>query len=124
GLIFGELSRVVVHLDFRGAGLSQQLTAHAVELAKGRGVCELFLECLPIHKPLYGKAGFRELPYSGRVYSVNKTMVVMHQPLRSESIVDRPAVPAADPGSAVPAAPAPARRRKGTSTHRRGRAAE
>ena len=95
-LLIGEVSRVIVAPEYRGAGISRQLTDFVVELAKRYGVFELFLECLPIHEALYRGAGFHVLPHvAGKVYSVNKTMCVMHRPLRADSIV---AVEAGLPG--------------------------
>jgi GNAT superfamily N-acetyltransferase len=81
GFLVGELSRVIVHPKSRGAGLSRQLVSKAVELAEAYGVCELFLECLPIHETVYGHSGFSTLPLRGKVYMVNKTMIVMRRVL-------------------------------------------
>jgi predicted GNAT family N-acyltransferase len=84
---FAELSRVIVHPDFRGAGLSLDLVHAALQTARQHDVFEIFLECLPIHERLYRKAGF--LPVAGAVgtvYGVGKTMIVMHQPLKGSIV--------------------------------------
>jgi predicted GNAT family N-acyltransferase len=82
GLRFAELSRVIVHPDYRGAGLSLDLVTAAVDVARQHDVFEIFLECLPIHERLYRKAEFRVVAGArGSVYGVDRTMIVMHRPL-------------------------------------------
>ncbi len=86
-LLFGEVSRVVVDPSCRGSGLSRVLTECAISIAKDKGVVELFLECLPQHAGIYGKVGFKPMKgLCGKVYGVDRTMIVMSLPLR-ESVV-------------------------------------
>jgi predicted GNAT family N-acyltransferase len=83
GILVGELSRVIVHPNCRGAGLSQRLVHKVIELAEKARVGSLYLECLPIHEGLYQRVGFSTLPVRGKVYVVNKTMMVMRLMLSS-----------------------------------------
>jgi len=76
--VCGELSRVIVAEDYRGAGLSRQLVEFALAEAGRAGIQRLFLECLDVHQELYGKFGFRRLDGArGTVIGVNKTMLAM-----------------------------------------------
>jgi predicted GNAT family N-acyltransferase len=75
--LVGELSRVIVHPAYRGAGLSTKLVEKVIALAKEFEVHELFLECLPMHERVYAPAGFCTLPLRGNVYMVKRTMMVM-----------------------------------------------
>jgi predicted GNAT family N-acyltransferase len=80
--LIGELSRVIVDLNYRGAGISHRLVTHALKVAADAEVRHLFLECLPIHECLYAKSGFQKLPgVEGTVYMVDRTMIVMHRAL-------------------------------------------
>jgi predicted GNAT family N-acyltransferase len=105
-LLLGEVSRVVVHVDYRGAGLSRELTKFAIAEAERAGVFELFLECLPIHEKVYRQVGFQTMPCSGKVYSVNKTMAVMHQPLGHRSLLRKAGEAIAGPHRAPEPRPA------------------
>jgi predicted GNAT family N-acyltransferase len=78
--LVGEISRVIVHPQYRGAGLSRRLLDKALALAEENELHDLFLECLPMHEQLYCQVGFHALPLHGKVYMVNRTMVVMHRP--------------------------------------------
>jgi predicted GNAT family N-acyltransferase len=74
----GELSRVIVDYEFRGAGLSRLIVQKAIDLALAQGTKRLFLECLDIHVPLYEKLQFRRLEgICGEVVDVGRTMVAM-----------------------------------------------
>jgi len=76
--ICGELSRVIVTEDYRGAGLSSRLVEFALAEAAKIGVNRMFLECLDIHESLYGRLGFKRIEgISGTVISVNQTMIAM-----------------------------------------------
>lgn len=87
GLVFGEVSRVIVHPDYRGGGLSHRLCDFAICTAADAGVEELFLECLPIHADIYRKVGFETFSeLSGKVYGIDRTMIVMHLPLRPREL--------------------------------------
>ncbi len=80
--LVGELSRVIVHPDYRGAQLGHRLVAATLDLAVRIKLREIFLECLPIHEGIYARAGFQSMPGKrGKVYSVNKTMRVMRRAL-------------------------------------------
>jgi predicted GNAT family N-acyltransferase len=74
----GELSRVIVDRAFRGSGISNRLISEALERAVGRGVAQIFLECLKIHEPLYEKHGFRRMSgFEASVIDVKRTMIAM-----------------------------------------------
>jgi predicted GNAT family N-acyltransferase len=79
----GELSRVIVDEPYRGAGLSEKLVEHAIDLARQYNLHKLYLECLPIHVPLYRSLRFDVIPGKrGRVTGVAKTMIPMQLNLR------------------------------------------
>jgi len=74
----GELSRVIVAHDRRGAGLARLLVKFAIYQANRSGVDPLLLECLPIHERLYNKFGFQRIEGEyGRVIGVEKSMIAM-----------------------------------------------
>jgi GNAT superfamily N-acetyltransferase len=74
----GELSRVIVAEEYRGAGVSTRLVEFALSEAARLGVQRIFLECLALHEALYGKRGFRRIPgTAGIVFGVNQTMIGM-----------------------------------------------
>jgi len=74
----GELSRVTVAPEYRGAHLSEKLVTFAVAQARRAGLRRLFLECLDIHERLYQKFGFvRAYNMRGKVIGVDRTMIVM-----------------------------------------------
>jgi N-acetylglutamate synthase-like GNAT family acetyltransferase len=78
GEVCGELSRVIVREDYRGAGLSTRLVDLALCEAARVGVRRIFLECLALHEGLYEKLGFRRINGTrGTVISVNQTMIGM-----------------------------------------------
>lgn len=79
-VVCGELSRVIVHEDFRGAGISGRLVRKALEEAERVGVQRLFLECLRQHVALYEHFGFQciERP-AAPVIGVKRTMVPMER---------------------------------------------
>jgi GNAT superfamily N-acetyltransferase len=84
--VCGELSRVIVTEEYRGAGLSSRLVEFALAEAAKIGVNRMFLECLDIHESLYGRLGFKRIEgISGAVISVNQTMIAMElsRPLRT-----------------------------------------
>ena len=73
-----ELSRVIVHPDYRGLGLSLRLTSFAKYEAFRRNISDLYLECLAIHQSLYEKSQFSRVPgIEGRVIGIGKTMIAM-----------------------------------------------
>lgn len=91
-LVFGELSRVIVGPNHRGTGLSHRLCKFAISTATSVGVDRLFLECLPVHADIYRKVGFETFSeLRGKVYGIDRTMIVMHLPLRGEPIIRQPA---------------------------------
>jgi GNAT superfamily N-acetyltransferase len=92
--VCGELSRVIVAEDHRGTGLSSQLVEFAMAEAVKVGVQRLFLECLELHEPVYGKHGFKRLAGSkGAVLGVNQTMIGMERcPLVAASAAQASAV--------------------------------
>ena len=84
--VCGELSRVIVAEDYRGAGLSKRLVEFSLAEAAKVGVTRIFLECLDIHEDLYGRLGFKRIEGTpGTVISVNQTMIAME--------LSRPLVP-------------------------------
>ena len=73
-----ELSRVTVGRDHRGAGLSRILVRYCLHVARALDVDWLFLECVPLHRVLYEKFGFEQLPGTyNRVVNVDKTVIAM-----------------------------------------------
>ena len=102
--VCGELSRVIVAEDYRGAGLSRQLVEFALAEAGRAGIQRLFLECLEVHQELYGKFGFQRLPgATGTVIGVNKTMLAMELyplPGRAPQPAQAAALPPAASGAA------------------------
>lgn len=89
--VVGEVSRVIVVPEYRGRGLSRELTAAAVRAAADRAVSDLLLECLRQHTPVYAGVGFRELGTTGNVYGIYRTMVGMHRSLAAAPAVAPPA---------------------------------
>jgi len=88
GMILGEVSRITVAAEHRGFGLSLAISEHLIDEAKKAGLCDLLLECLPIHAAIYQKCKFRLVPRArGHVYKVGRTMDVMALPLGSNSIL-------------------------------------
>jgi len=76
--VCGELSRVIVDLEYRGNGISRRLVDLAVQTAARAGVNRLFLECLPSHEQIYERHGFRKLDgIKGTVIDVRRTMIAM-----------------------------------------------
>lgn len=74
----GEVSRVIVHPDFRGNGIAHRLMKEAILRSRQRGTQRLFLECLKIHEHLYNEHGFVRLPdIEGPVVDVYRTMIAM-----------------------------------------------
>jgi predicted GNAT family N-acyltransferase len=104
--VCGELSRVIVAEDYRGAGLSRQLVEFALAEAGRAGIKRLFLECLDVHQELYGKFGFQRLDGArGTVIGVNKTMLAMElYPLVGRELPLPPAKAPALPPAASDAA--------------------
>ncbi|MCO6454260.1 MAG: GNAT family N-acetyltransferase [Pirellulaceae bacterium] len=79
-VVCGELSRVIVNADYRGAGISGHLVRQALEVAERVGVQRLFLECLPQHAALYERFGFQRLERpAAPVIGVKRTMVPMER---------------------------------------------
>lgn len=82
--VCGELSRVIVDEEHRGAGLSGRLVEFALDEAFRVGVNRVFLECLDIHELLYQRHGFRRIDTLQRpVIGINQTMIGMeltHRP--------------------------------------------
>jgi GNAT superfamily N-acetyltransferase len=63
-----ELSRVVVHPDFRGHGILDLLMREAISVATRRRRRYLLLECAPFHEGMYAKFGFQAIEKDGRRY--------------------------------------------------------
>ena len=77
-LTVGELSRVIVEAEWRGAGLSSLLIRSAVEEAGRVNAHRLYLECLPVHESLYGKFGFKTILGSGaELIGAGRTVIAM-----------------------------------------------
>jgi len=74
---WGEISRVIVPLEWRGCHFADRLVEAAVEAAKKLKVQELFLECLEMHSCMYQKCGFEVIGQRGEVLGVGKTMLGM-----------------------------------------------
>jgi predicted GNAT family N-acyltransferase len=93
-LVIGEVSRVVVHRDYRGCGLSGRLMNHLLRVAEEREIAELLLECLPIHARVYERHEFETMPHvRGTVYMIGRTMIVMHRALVTPSVFRPPTPP-------------------------------
>jgi predicted GNAT family N-acyltransferase len=76
----GELSRVIVHENWRGLGISRRLCEEAIRAAQMACVSSLFLECLELHEFLYANFGFHRVPRRAdaeRVLGVNRRMITM-----------------------------------------------
>src|SRR5262249_19270473 len=82
-----ELSRVVVHQEWRGIGLSSELVNMAIAKADAYGVQHVFLECLEIHEEYYNKFGFTSLDQTGEVIGIGKTMVGMRRTVTGRNTV-------------------------------------
>jgi predicted GNAT family N-acyltransferase len=81
-----ELSRVIVHPDYRGAQLSTKLVEHAISEAQQNKVDRLYLECLDVHESLYAKHGFQTIPNTrGLVVGVGRNMIAMVRDTRGEA---------------------------------------
>lgn len=81
----GEISRVVVARSHRGTGLAKLLVNFTIHEARAHGLSRLFLECVPLHRPLYHKFGFVELPGTyKRVVNVDTTVVAMELKINDE----------------------------------------
>jgi predicted GNAT family N-acyltransferase len=81
-----ELSRVIVHPEFRGLGLAHGLVEFALNSVRQRALREgaqlkhIFLECLKVHESLYQQHGFETVPgLEGRVIDVCRTMIAMRR---------------------------------------------
>lgn len=86
-----ELSRLVVHPDYRGHGVSTLLIRATVASALALGRKRLVLECLPRHESLYRKSGFRSLDWQlQRVRHLDQEAIAMlldlHQPLTQRAM--------------------------------------
>lgn len=58
----GNINNIAVHPDFRGRGISRQLMRHLIDMAKEKGIKELFLEVRAnnyIAQNLYKNLGFK-----------------------------------------------------------------
>lgn len=74
----GELSRVIVSEEYRGAGLANLLVKFAIFQANKHNVDPLLLECLPIHERFYNRFGFQKIEgEEGRVIGVEQSMIAM-----------------------------------------------
>lgn len=78
---YGELSRVIVHWDYRGAGISNQIMEYSIGQAIEYGFSTLFLECLEIHQKYYEKHGFKRVPgmHFRRVVHIDKKVIAMER---------------------------------------------
>lgn len=62
GRLKAELSRVVVHPDWRCKGVGEVLVDSAIVYARQQGLDLLFLACTQEHAPFYQHSGFQALP--------------------------------------------------------------
>lgn len=84
-----ELSRVVVHPDYRGFGLLRLLMSKAIEEARLNRKRYLLLECAPFHETMYAKFGFKVIEDNGRCHytraqRLDSWAVAMHLDLKDE----------------------------------------
>lgn len=78
----GELSNIAVAASHRGRGLGRKLLAHAIEVARRRGVAHLFLEVRVSNRAareLYGSAGFVELGRRRNYYDQPREDAILMQ---------------------------------------------
>lgn len=80
-----EVSRIVVHPDFRGCGILTMLMNKAISVAAKMGKRYLLLECAPFHEHMYSKYGFqvvedeRRERYYARAQRLDSWAVAMHR---------------------------------------------
>ena len=81
-----ELSRIIVHHEFRGQGLGEVVVDSLVDLAYASGVGLLFLACVQEHEMFYGRCGFRKIPGLGceRFVNVRVPAIAMHRRLAGD----------------------------------------
>ena len=60
--IVEELSRTVVHPEYRGSGVSRGLMEFGLAYAMAAGDPVLIGGCVPEHLPMYAKYGYEKLP--------------------------------------------------------------
>ncbi len=78
----GELSNIAVAGSHRGRGLGRKLLAHAVDVARSRGVAHMFLEVRVSNRAardLYRSAGFVELGRRRNYYDQPREDAVLMQ---------------------------------------------
>ncbi len=74
---WAELSRVVVHPEYRGANYASQLLEAVMDFAESFPIEVVLLECLHFHESLYAKFGFSSLGLQGPPMGVGRTMIGM-----------------------------------------------
>jgi len=84
-----ELSRVVVHPDYRGQGILRLLMRKVIEAARMDRKRYLMLECAPFHESMYRKFGFVTITKDGRCHytraqRLDSWAVAMHLDLDGE----------------------------------------
>jgi hypothetical protein len=86
---------VIVADECRGTGLSGALVRYALSVVSRLGIDRVFLECIPGHRSLYEKHGFRLLEIKRkRVVDVNKSMIAME--LVRDSVAPMPSLSPAE----------------------------
>lgn len=115
-----EVSRIVVHPDFRGYGILKLLMDKAIEVASRGGKRYMLLECAPFHEAMYRKYGFQVIEDQGKRYyaraqRLDTWAVAMYLDLRAHQV---PSVPldAAPPDNLYRLPVADRRRRQYTLT--------
>ncbi len=84
-----EVSRVVVHPDYRGYGILRVLMRRVIEEARRERKRYLLLECAPFHESMYRKFGFVTITKDGRSHytraqRLDSWAVAMHLDLNGE----------------------------------------
>jgi glucosamine-phosphate N-acetyltransferase len=60
GQTVGHIEDVVVHENFRGAGVAKTIVEHLINLAKEKKCYKVILDCKPEIENLYSKLGFEK----------------------------------------------------------------
>ena len=78
-----ELSRIIVHPNYRRQGLGEVIVDSLIDLAYATRVEVLFLACVQEHEKFYGRCGFRKIPglYCESFVNVRAPAIAMHRPL-------------------------------------------
>ncbi len=78
-----ELSRIIVHPEYRRQGLGEVIVDSLVDLAYVSGAEVLFLACVQEHEKFYGRCGFRKIPglHCENFVNVRVPAIAMHRRL-------------------------------------------